>query len=58
VPADAFFGYLMDTYWFKETVDIYFMGRYEAKYKEVLNSFLRRGIVKIENGNLFTTVKP
>jgi glyoxylase-like metal-dependent hydrolase (beta-lactamase superfamily II) len=58
VPADAFFGYLMDTYWFKETVDLYFMGRYEAKYKEVLNSFLRRGIVKIENGNLFTTVKP
>jgi glyoxylase-like metal-dependent hydrolase (beta-lactamase superfamily II) len=58
VPTDAFFGYLMDTYWFKETVDLYFMGRYEAKYKEVLNSFLRRGIVKIENGNLFTTVKP
>jgi len=58
VPAADLFGYLMDTYWFKETVDLYFMGRYDAKYEEVLNSFLRRGIVKIENGNLFTTVKP
>ena len=58
VPADALFGYLMDTYWFKETVDLYFEGRYEAKYEEVLNSFLRRGIIKTDNGGLYTTVKP
>jgi glyoxylase-like metal-dependent hydrolase (beta-lactamase superfamily II) len=58
VPAETLFGYLMDTCWFKETVDLYFRGRYEAKYEEVLNSFLRRSIVISENGNLFTTVKP
>jgi len=58
VPADALFGYLMDTYWFKETVDLYFEGRYEAQYEEVLNSFLRRGIIKTDNGGLYTTVKP
>ena len=58
VPAENLFGCLMDTYWFKETVDLYFRGRYEAKYEEVLNSFLRRSIVISENGNLFTTVKP
>jgi len=58
VPADTLFDYLMDTCWFKETVDHYFMGRYEATYEQVLISFLRRSIVISENGNLFTTVKP
>lgn len=58
MPADTLFGYLMDTYWFKETVDLYFKGQYEAKYDEVINSFLGRGIIKQENGDLSTTVKP
>ena len=58
MPADRFLGYLMDTYWFKETVDRYFNGQYEAKYDEIMNSFLRRGIVKQENNDLLTTVKP
>ena len=58
MPADTLFDYLMDTYWFKETVDLYFNRQYEAKYDEVMNSFLGRGIVKQENGNLSTTVKP
>ena len=58
MKADTLFDYLMNTYWFKETVDLYFNGEYEAKYDEIINSFLRRGIVKQENGDLFTTVKP
>ena len=58
MPADTLFGYLMGTYWFKETVDLYFKGQYEAKYDEVINLFLRRGIIQQENGNLSTTVKP
>ena len=58
LPADALFDYLMDTHWYKETVDLYFNGRYEAKYDQVINSFLGRGIVKAENGLLSTTVKP
>ena len=57
MQADTLFGYLMGTYWFKETVDLYFNGEYEAKYDEIINSFLRRRIIKHENGNLFTTVK-
>jgi len=57
MQAETLFGYLMGTYWFKETVDLYFNGQYEAKYDEIINSFLRRGIIKHENGNLFTTVK-
>ena len=58
MKADTLFDYLMNTYWFKETVDLYFNGKYEAKYDEIINSFLGRGIVKQENNNLFTTVKP
>ena len=58
MPADTLFDYLMDTYWFKETVDLYFKGQYQAKYDEVMNSFLGRGIIKQENNDLSTTVKP
>ena len=52
------FPYLMDTYWFKETVDLYFNSEYEMKYNEIMNTFFERGIIKRENENLFTTVKP
>jgi len=58
MAADTLFAYLMDTYWFKETVALYFNDEYEAKYNEIINTFLRRGIIKQENGDLFTTVKP
>jgi glyoxylase-like metal-dependent hydrolase (beta-lactamase superfamily II) len=58
MPAAGLYGYLMQTFWFKETVDLYFKGRYEAKFEEILNSFLKRGIVKSDNGDLYTTVKP
>jgi glyoxylase-like metal-dependent hydrolase (beta-lactamase superfamily II) len=52
------FPYLMDTCWFKETVDLYFNGEYEIKFDEIMKSFLERGIVKRKGGCLFTTVKP
>ena len=52
-----FFPYLMDTYWFKETVDLYFNKEYEIKYDETMDSFLKRGVVKRSSGSLFTTVK-
>ena len=58
MPADTLFDYLMDTYWFKETVDLYFKGQYQTKYDAVMNSFLGRGIIKQENNDLYTTVKP
>jgi len=58
MPADALFDYLMNTHWYKETVDLYFQGQYESKYDEIMNAFLRRGIIKQEDGHLFTTVKP
>ena len=52
------FPYLMNTYWYKETVDLYFNGAYEIKYHEIMDAFLKRGVIGLENGNLHTTVKP
>ncbi len=58
VDEGSFFQHLMGTYWFKETVDLFFDGKYEEKYNEMMNTFLRRNIVKRRNGELFATVKP
>jgi glyoxylase-like metal-dependent hydrolase (beta-lactamase superfamily II) len=52
------FPYLIETHWFKETVDFYFNHEYEMKYNEIMNTFFRKGIIKRKNENLFTTVKP
>ena len=58
IKEKDFFRYLMGTFWFRETVDLYFNGEYELKYKEIINSFLKKKIVIREKGSFFTTVKP
>lgn len=58
VAESDLFGYLMGTIWYKETVDLYFDGRYEKKYDEIMAEFRDRGIVCHENGTFMTTVKP
>jgi glyoxylase-like metal-dependent hydrolase (beta-lactamase superfamily II) len=58
IKESDFFPYLMNTYWFKETVDLYFSGEYEMKYDEIMNTFLERDVVKRKSGSFFTTVKP
>lgn len=58
VPEKRFFPLLMDTHWFKETVALYFNGEYLAKYREITDDFLKRGILGRKDGRLFTTVKP
>lgn len=57
VEEDSFFQQLMNTFWFKETADLYFNSEYELKYTEVMKAFLQRGIVRRENGKLYTTIK-
>ena len=57
VREQAFFPYLMETHWFKETVDLYFNSEYEAKYTEIMNAFYKKGIIKQMNGKLSATVK-
>lgn len=58
IKENDLFPYLMNTYWFKETVDLYFNSEYEIQYNKIMNTFFDRGIIKRENENLFTTVKP
>lgn len=57
VKEASFFPYLMTTHWFKETVELYFNGEYERKYNEIMQGFLKKGIVIRENKSLITTVK-
>lgn len=58
VEEETFFPQLMGTYWFRETVDLYFNSEYQAKYNEIMNGLFQRGIIKRKDGKLFTTVKP
>jgi glyoxylase-like metal-dependent hydrolase (beta-lactamase superfamily II) len=55
---DLFFEHLMQTHWYKETVELYFNGDYRGMYEKVIGDFINRGIVKAKNGKLVTTVKP
>ena len=57
VDEAGFFDHLMGTYWFRETIDLFFDGEYKQKYQEIMSDFLRRDIVRRQNGTLFTTVK-
>jgi len=58
VPEADIFPYLMRTHWFRETVDLYFDGRYEAKYGQIVETLLKKGIIELQEGMLTTTVNP
>lgn len=52
------FPYLMTTHWFKETVDFYFSGEYEAKYEEIIRYFVDKGIIiRKADGQIYTIIK-
>jgi len=58
IAEEEFFARLMDTIWFRETVDLYFNSEYEHKYNDVIENFMERGIVRRQKGDLITVVKP
>ena len=58
VKEDLFFDDLMRTHWFQETVDLYFDAQYRTLYDGIIKDFLKRGIVRLQNGHMTTTVKP
>jgi glyoxylase-like metal-dependent hydrolase (beta-lactamase superfamily II) len=58
VSADRFFDYLMQTIWFKETVDLYFEGAYRQKYDDIIADFLKKKIVILRGGRFTTSVTP
>ena len=53
-----FFPYLMETVWFRETVDLYFNSEYEIIYQQIMDTFIQNKVVRIENNCLFTLIKP
>ena len=58
VDEARFFEQLMGTFWFRETVDMYFIGKYEAKYDEVMKGLLDRGLVRRRGDHIYSSVKP
>ncbi|MEW6374420.1 MAG: MBL fold metallo-hydrolase [Thermodesulfobacteriota bacterium] len=57
-PKDDFFNYLLTTHWFKAVVDLYFEGRYQEKFDEIMEELIERNIVFIKDGYYHTTVHP
>jgi hypothetical protein len=55
-PVDEFFDYPMKTYWHRETVDLFFQGRYERTFTETMESLIQKGVVLIEGEKYLSTV--
>jgi hypothetical protein len=58
VDEETFFDHLMQTHWFKETIDLYLNSEYRLKYDAIMQDFRKRGTVKGQGGQIYTTVKP
>jgi hydroxyacylglutathione hydrolase len=58
VDEARFFEQLMGTFWFRETVDMYFTGEYEAKYDEVMKGLFNRDLVRRRGSRIYSSVKP
>ena len=57
-PKDEFYNYLLTTHWFKAVIDLYFEGKYQDKFNELMEEFLERNIVFIKDGYYYTTIHP
>ncbi len=58
VEADSFYDDLMQTHWYKETVDLYFNREYRPIYEAIISDFQKRDVVKLHNGQMTTVIKP
>lgn len=58
VEEEGFFDQLMGTFWFRETIDMYFNGEYQAKYDEVMKVLLNRDLVRRRGSSIYSSVKP
>lgn len=57
-PAESFFGYLMDTPWYREVVDLYFRGQYEPVYRDIMAELTSKDLVRCHGGRLLSTLEP
>ena len=46
MEEEAFFRYLVNTWWFKETIDFYFKGAYEKKCREIMDNLATKDIIR------------
>jgi len=56
-PVHEFFDYLMKTHWYRETVDLFFGGRYERTFKQTVESLMGKGVIHREGERYQTSVK-
>ncbi len=57
IRSDNFFDFLRQLKWFDAEIDFYFDGKYQERYQLIMDEFLQRGLVKVVEGRLVTTVK-
>ncbi len=55
--ADSFYEYLMSTHWYRDTVDLYFPGRYRDVYDETVSGLLKKGLIARDGGLFKACVK-
>ncbi|MFH0826157.1 MAG: MBL fold metallo-hydrolase [Pseudomonadota bacterium] len=53
-----FLPYLLNTPWFRETVDFYFDGRYDRIFQDVMEALVKKRVVLRADGRLSTTIEP
>ncbi len=58
VLDSTFFDRLMQTTWFKESIDFHLSQDYKVIYTQLISNLQQRGIIQSKSGQLFTTVKP
>ena len=58
VEEARYFDQLMDTFWFRETIDMYFNGEYRAKYDEVMKGLFDKDLVRRKGSDIYSSVKP
>jgi len=58
VDENTFFATLMESHWFKETVDLYLDGECKPRYDEMMHGLMRKGVVRRKEGKLFTIIRP
>lgn len=53
---EELYQYLMSTTWYRESVDLFFKGRYRPAFEETLEKLLRKGLVEQQDGTLLPKV--
>jgi len=56
-PVHEFFDYLMKTHWYRETVDLFFGGRYERTFTQTVESLIGKGVIHREGERYQASVK-